>query len=184
MMRVAENDGDDDDVRKTGVDEGDEDDDSGDPNVNDMDVVDNDVDGWEWSAREMVKLLREGRLLCCREVEYAAEIVGLNLEEGVCHFREFKDFIYSARTSQAVALSSRQNYPLHLTSLQQWHRPDSGPSEMGDARVLLEDWRACERNMAQRNRETLPAGRIRPPHEVSSLVHATRSARWKPSKQS
>ncbi|TGZ73054.1 hypothetical protein CRM22_001737 [Opisthorchis felineus] len=39
---------------------------------------------------------------------------------------------------------------------------------MGDAPVLLEGWRVYERTMVQRNRETLPAGRTRPPHEVGS----------------
>ncbi|KER31863.1 hypothetical protein T265_01953 [Opisthorchis viverrini] len=58
-------------------------------------------------------------------------------------------------------------------------QPDSDSPAMGDAPVLLEWWRVYERTMVQRNRATLPAGRTRPTHEVFSLVHATRSARWK-----
>ncbi|GAA55354.1 hypothetical protein CLF_107669 [Clonorchis sinensis] len=41
----------------------------------------------------------------------------------------------------------------------------SEPPSMGDTPVPLDGWRVYERTMVQRNRATLPAGRIRPPHE-------------------
>ncbi|GAA53498.1 hypothetical protein CLF_110377, partial [Clonorchis sinensis] len=45
-------------------------------------------------------------------------------------------------------------------------RPYSEPPAMGDAPVLLEGWRLCERTMVQRNRAAIPPGCTRTPHEV------------------